>query len=374
MMAPAKIDQIQGPGDIDEARRRRDTVAREADFYGAMDGASKFLRGEAVAAVLILVVNAIGGLVVGLTQYHWPLAETADLFARLTIGAGLVMLIPALLLAVAAALIVSRSNAETDLGRQVISQLTARPVALAITAALLGVLALTSLPKLPVLLLGGGCLGLALLLGRRRAAAAPQEPATAAPSGSARAPAGQNVRDLLAVDAMRIELGFGLIALVEPAGPRGAAESGRDGGMLARVATLRRKIAAELGLIVPPIRIRDNMEMDSRAYAIYIRGTKVASGRLYPQELLAVGPAEAAGALMGRVTSEPASGAWAMWISPSQRDQAEVAGYAVADSTEVLSAHLEETIHQHASELLTRQRMAELLDHLKSRARRSWPK
>ncbi len=354
----------------DQAHRRREAVSREADFYGAMDGASKFLRGEAVAAVLIVLVNAIGGLVVGLTQYGWGLAATAELFARLTIGAGLAMQVPALILGTATALIVSRSNAETDLGRQIISQLTAHPVVLMITAALLAALALTSLPTLPVLLLAGGCLGLAMLLRNRQPAPTPAVAVPSLPLPGPGPAGAQNVRDLLAVDAMRIELGFALIGLVGPASPPSApeAQGHRGGALLGRVAALRREIAAELGLIVPPIRIRDNMEIDSRAYAIHIRGTKVTSGRLYPKELLAVGSSEATGGLMGRVTSDPASGAWAMWISPSQRTQAEAAGYAVADSTDVLIGHLAETIRRHAAELLTRQQTAELLDNLKARA------
>jgi flagellar biosynthesis protein FlhA len=350
----------------EEAHRRREAVAREADFYGAMDGASKFLRGEAIALVLILLVNAIGGLIVGVLQYRWTLPETAELFSRLTIGAGLAMQVPAFLMAVAAALIVSRSNVDADLGKTMVSQLAARPVALVITAGLLGVLALTSLPKLPVLLLGGGCLGLALILHRRRRPAEAAREAAPPSQLPGAGPAAQNVADLLAVDAMRLELGFGLIGLVEPTGVAEGAAARRGGGLVARVAAVRRKIAAELGVIVPPIRIRDNMEMDSRAYAIYIRGTKVASGRAYPKEVLAVGSADAAGALMGRVTSEPASGAWAMWISPSQRAQAEA--YTVADSIDVLVAHLEETITRHAADLLTRQQTAELLDNLKARA------
>ena len=342
---------------LEQARERRGTVAREADFYGAMDGASKFLRGDAIAAVLVLLVNVLGGLYVGLVQYHWPLGSTAELFVRLTIGAGLATQVPAFLVSVAAALIVSRSGAETDLGRQVVSQLTARPVAIGITAVLLAGLLLTSLPKLPVLLLGGGCLGLALVLRRREQAAAASQGSQAA-SPAAKGLAVQHVRDLLAVDAMRIELGFALISLVD----------GEGGALLGRVAGLRRRMAAELGLIVPPIRIRDDMQRDARSYAIFIRGAEVASGRLYPREVLAVGPQDGGEVLIGRVTTDPAAGGWAIWISPSQRARAEAMGYAVADSAEVLLTHLDVTIRRHAAELLSRQQVAELLDNLKATA------
>ncbi len=349
----------------EQAHQRRQTIAREADFYGAMDGASKFLRGDAVAAILILLVNVLGGLYVGLGQYGWNLSTTAELFVRLTIGLGLVTQIPALLVAIAAALMVSRSNIEADLGRQVVSQLTARPVALVIAAALLAAMMITSLPKLPLLLLGGGCLGLALVLRRRRqvAPASEERDKPAPPS----APPVQNVRNLLAVDAMRIELGFALIGLVD---------SPQPDGLLNRIAALRRRIAAELGLVLPPIRIRDNMEMDSRDYALCIRGAKVASGKLYPRQVMAIGSTdlaeahgeEAASVLMGRPITEPTFGGWAMWINPSQRGRAETMGYAVADCTDVLMMHLAETIRRHAAELLGRQQVAELLDNLKATA------
>jgi flagellar biosynthesis protein FlhA len=359
----------------EQAHDRRQTVAREADFYGAMDGASKFLRGDAVAAILILLVNVLGGLYVGLVQYRWNLAATAELFVRLTLGLGLVTQVPALLVAIATALIVSRSNVEADLSRQVISQLTARPVTLAIAAGLLAALALTSLPKLPLLLLGGGCLGLALILHRRRqASSAAQDVAEPAPPI---APPVQNIRDLLAVDAMRIELGFALIGLLDlpqPGVPRRRADE--PGGLLNRIAALRRRIAAELGLVLPPIRIRDNMEMDSRAYAIHIRGAKVASGKLYTRQVLAIASAnltdvqkeETAGALMGRPTTEPIFGGWAMWISPSQQERAEAMGCVVADSADVLMMHLAETVRRRAAELLSRQQVTELLENLKTTA------
>jgi len=341
-----------------EARQRRSQLAREADFYGAMDGASKFLRGDAIAAILVLAVNLLGGLYVGAAQYGWSLRTSAELFTRLTIGAGLAMQIPALIVSVAAALIVSRSNAETDLGKELTSQLTARPAALAITGGLLAVMMLTSLPKVPLLILAGACIALATVLRRRRTPpAAAGVPAQQEAAGQR--PAGQKVSDLLAVDAMRIELGFALVGLVDQP---------EKGALLGRIANLRKRIASQLGVIVPPIRIMDNMEMESRGYAIFIRGAKVAGGRLHPRLLLAISDEHTSGALMGREASEPASGRAAVWISPSQRARAEAMGYAVVESCGVLVTHLEQTIRRHAAELLSRRHVAELLENLKAGA------
>jgi flagellar biosynthesis protein FlhA len=341
----------------DEARQRRAAVTREADFYGAMDGASKFLRGDAVAALLILGVNIVGGLVVGLVQYGWSPAETADLFTRLTIGDGLVTQIPAFIVSVATALMVSRSTSESNLGEDVVSQMTARPVALAITAGFLGLLAFTSLPKGPMLLLAIGCGGLAWLLSRRQRADVAAQAADAETRQSAAPQATQNIKDLLAQDTMRVELGFALVGLVDPT---------RKGGLLGRVAAIRQQIAGELGMLVPPIRIRDNMDLEARQYVILIRGAKVAGGKLYPNQLLAVGGERSSGQLMGRAATEPASGTSALWITPSQAELAERMGYSVLDSADVLMAHLAEIVRRHASELLSRQQVVSLLDNLKA--------
>ena len=337
-----------------QARSRRRDIAREADFYGAMDGASKFLRGDAVAAVIITLVNILGGLYVGLVQYGWGWGETVNLFTRLTIGEGLAMQIPAFLVSVSAALLVTRSAAKTDLGAEVLAQLVSKPAVLIITAAFLAALTLTSLPSGPLLLLGGGCIGLAILLSRRGGEVEGETPA--APASPP--PPVQNLEELITIDSMRIELGYALVRLVD---------SAQQGDLLERIAALRRQVATELGFVVPPIRIRDDMQLEAHAYVIKVRSAAVARGRLYPRELLAIGSDNVAGKLIGRQTTEPAFGAAAVWISPSQKDRAERMNYTVVDAATALMTHLAEVIRRHAAEMLSRGQVVRLLDALKAR-------
>ena len=346
-----------------QARQRRRRIEREADLYGAMDGASKFLRGDAVAAVLITVINILGGLFVGMVHYGWDLSQTASLFTRLTIGDGLVTQVPAFLISISAALIVTRSTARTNLGEEIISQLVARPIVLVITAVFLALLALTSLPKLPLLTLGAGCMILAWVLSRQEAgpdsaAAAPPEEEDAEPRTAAHAEA-EHVESLLSVDPMRVELGYALVGLVDPQ---------QEGDLLQRITALRRQMAMELGLVVPPIRIRDNLGLDARSYVVKIRGAKVAAGRLYPKQLLAVVGEKTVGKLLGREATEPAFGTPAVWISPSQRPQAERMNYTVVDPTSVIATHLAEVIRSNAAMLLSRQRVVRLLEKLRATA------
>jgi len=359
----------------EQAQRRRVEVSREADFYGAMDGASRFLRGDAIAGILIILVNILGGLYVGLVQYGWSWAETLSLFTRLTVGDGLVTQVPAFLVAVAAALTVSRGPTRCDLGETLVGQLTARPAVLGITAAFLGLLTLTSLPKLPLLMLGVGCGGLAWLLVWRRGnegsgdgMAAEAEtageglrwaPAAVARTGGRPAGAGeQDLEDLLTVDAMRLEVGYALVRLVEPS---------LGGAILERIAELRRRVAGELGVLIPPIRIRDNLRMEAHGYVIYIRGARAAAGRIYPGQLLAVAGDQAEGTLVGRETTEPAFGSPAVWIAPAQRAQAEGMDYAVIEPADVLMGHLAQTVRRRCGELLSRRQVTDLLDRLRQR-------
>ena len=355
-------DLAAGLASEGQARSRREEIAREADLYGAMDGASKFLRGDAVAAVLITFINILGGLYVGMVQYGWGLSQTAALFTRLTIGDGLVTQIPAFLVAISAALIVTRSTARGDLGEEVVSQLVSRPIVLVITAVFLGLLAMTSLPKGPLLTLGLGCVALAAIVSRKKARAA--DDALAAAAGAPEPPQGanaeaQHVEHLLTIDPMRIELGYALVRLVDPK---------EDGDLLQRIAAVRRQMALELGLVVPPVRIRDNLGLDARGYVIRIRGAKMAAGRLYPKQLLATAGQRTVGRLLGRDATDPVLGAPAVWISPSQRPQAERMNYSVVEPSGVLAMHLAEVIRQHAHELLSRERVVMLLDHLRSTA------
>jgi flagellar biosynthesis protein FlhA len=345
-----------------DAQRRRERIVHEADMYGAMDGASKFLRGDAVASVLIVFINILGGLYVGVVQYGWDLGATVSLFTRLTIGDGLVTQIPAFMVSVAAALIVTRSTARSNLGEEVVSQLISRPVVLAITAVLLGALALTSLPKVPLLTLGAGCITLALVLSRRRQSqtqTGPEALAEGRPAQAAAAAQNQDVEHLLGVDPMRIELGYALVRLVDPQ---------QGGDLLERVAALRRQMAMEMGFVVPPVRIRDNLGLDARGYVITVRGSKVASGRIYPNQFLAVAGDKTAGQMLGREATEPAFGTPAVWISPSQREQAERMNYTVVDPAGVVATHLAEIIRRHAQELLSRERVVLLLNNLRATA------
>ncbi len=342
--------------DTDSQERRRQ-ISREADFYGAMDGASKFVRGDAIAAIIITMVNIFGGLYVGLIQRGWSWNHTLELFTRLTIGDGLVTQIPALLVSVSAALIVSRSMVKTNFGEQVISQLTAKPVALAITAGFLAALMLTSLPKVPLLVMGLGCAGLAVVLSRRRRQRQPEAAGHGQDEGGAEDD--DQFRDLLAVEAMRIDIGFALVELVDKS-------SGGD--LLSRITDLRREMATEMGLIVPPIRIADDMRIGAHEYVIKIRGAKVASGTLYPGQLLATAGRRTKGKLIGRETTEPAFGTRAFWINPDQSAHAEAMNYTVVCPARALAIHLAETIRTHGSLLLSRQQVAGMLENLKNRA------
>ena len=347
----------------DEARARRDRIAREADLYGAMDGAAKFLRGDAVAAVLITLINILGGLYVGMVQYGWGLSQTVSLFTRLTIGDGLATQVPAFLVSVAAALIVTRSTSRSNLGEDVISQLVSRPAVLVIAAVFLGALALTSLPKVPLLTLGVGCVALAAVLSRRRASREAEAPDGNPGVRGAGAPRPEtethHIKQLLTVDAMRVELGYALVRLVDRT---------RGGDLLDRIAAVRRRIALELGLIVPPIRILDNLGLEARGYVIKVRGAKVASGRLYPKQLLAIAGRRTVGPLLGREVPEPTFGHPGVWINPSQREQAERMSYTVVEPSGVVAMHLSEVVRRHACELLSRERVAGMLDHLRSTA------
>ena len=358
------IDSDLAAGLIDQetALARREQISQQADFYGAMDGASKFIRGDAAAAIVITIVNILGGMFIGMMQNGWSLSETAGLFTRLTIGDGLVTQIPALLVSVAAALLVTRSAARANLAEQVIGQLTARPVALGITAVFVVALAMTSLPKAPLLMMAVGCGGLAWVLsGRRRREEAGEDVDAREADSAAAKPRSepQDLRRALAVDAMSIELGFALVPLTDGA---------RDGDLLERIAALRHRLAGELGLVVPPVRIRDNMQLQSRGYVIKIRGTRIAGGQLYPNELLAVGDPSAIGEMVGRDTTDPACGTPAVWIVPAQRNQAEMMGYTVLHPTAVLVSHLGEVVRTHAASLLSRQQVATMLNELKATA------
>ena len=354
------IDADLNAGIITEpqARERRENIAREADFYGAMDGASKFVRGDAIAGIMITFVNVLGGLYVGMVEQGWPVFDCMKLYTKLTIGDGLVSQIPAFVLSLAAGLIVTRSSSRNNLGEEMLGQLFSKPKALIIAAAFLVLMLFAGLPKVPLLVLGTCCGGLAWTMNRgeqraklvtaakeREKAAGKKEP--------------EKVEKLLDVDTMELEVGYGLVRMVDAA---------KGGDLLERISMIRRQVAVELGIIVPPVRIRDNMQLGANDYAIKIKGQTVARGVTYPEQFLAMDNGATSGPIPGgTITTEPAFGLPAYWITESERPQAEMLNYTVVEATAVLATHLTEVIKAHAHELLTRQEVKNLVENLKAR-------
>ncbi len=350
------IDADLNAGLIDEAeaRRRREEIQREADFYGAMDGASKFVKGDAIAGVFITLVNIIGGLVIGVLQRGLPLSEALKTYTLLTVGDGLVAQIPALVISTATAIIVSRAAAEHDLGVELLKQITYHPRPLMIGAMILTLFAIVpGLPTVPFLTLAILVGSMAFIM--KKAARIEEvkmiEEERKKEEEEVRKP--ESVLSLLQVDPMEIEIGYSLIPLVDPK---------QGGDLLDRITMIRRQIAMELGLVVPPIRIRDNMQLKPNEYVIKIRGVEVGRGELMVDYYLAMNPGTAKEKLEGIETKEPAFGLPAIWIPAEQREKAEWLGYTVVDPPAVLATHLTEIIKRHAAELLTRQEVQNLID------------
>ena len=332
----------------DEARARRQQIAREANFYGAMDGASKFVKGDAIAGVVIIIVNIIGGVVIGVLQRGLPIGEALRSYALLTVGDGLVTQIPALLISTATGIIVTRASAsEHDLGHDMVRQVLKNPRALAIGGALLLLLGvIPGLPKLPFFLIAVALLGSSQLV-RQHARTAPVEEAPA------ETPAEEDMMDLLRVDPMELEIGYGLIPLVDEA---------QGGTLLKRITLVRRQVALDLGITVPTIRIRDNLQLRPNEYRIKLRGVEVAAGEVYPDRLMAMNAGGVSGEIDGIDGREPAFGLAAKWIPESQRMHAEALGYTVVDPASVVTTHLSEVIRTHAADILRRQDVQRLLD------------
>jgi flagellar biosynthesis protein FlhA len=340
-----------------EARKRRDAVAQEADFYGAMDGASKFVRGDAVAAIIITFVNILGGLYVGMVEHGWPFMKCLGLYTRLTIGDGLVSQVPAFIVSLGAGLIVTRTSSRANLGDEMLGQVLAKPQALIVASVFLLLMAITDLPKPPLLVMGASCAGLAYVLTRNQQRAVANAAREKTQAATKKEP--EKVEKLLDVDTMELEVGYGLVRLVDAA---------KGGDLLDRISMIRRQIAMELGVIVPPIRIRDNMQLQANDYIVKIRGQAVGKGVTYPEQFLAMDNGATSGEIPGaEATIEPAFGLPAYWITESQRAQAELLNYTVVEATSVLATHLTELIKSHAAELLTRQEVKNLIDNLKGR-------
>ena len=358
------IDADLNAGLIDEgqARKRREEIAREADFYGAMDGASKFVRGDAVAGIIITVINIIGGIAVGFTE-NMGFFDILRTYTILTIGDGLASQVPALLTSTAAGMVVTRSSDDRPLGETVSEQLLHRPEALLVAASALFLISTLGFIFQPGIVLPFAILACVLAFGgwqvsHQTKIQAQKEEEKAKEEEAAVPPSPENVEALLEVDTMEIEIGFGLIPIVD---------SEQGGDLLNRITVIRRQTAIELGIIVPPIRIRDNMQLSPRQYNIMIRGIRVAEGEIRPERLLAMKPDMDDDDIPGIRTVEPAFNTPAKWIEQDERSRAEMSGYSVVEPAAVLATHLTEVIRTHAHELLGRQEVQQLLNNLKER-------
>jgi flagellar biosynthesis protein FlhA len=337
-----------------DARRRRTEVAQEAEFYGAMDGASKYVRGDAVAGIMVTVINIVGGLLVGMLQHDLAFNDALKTYTLLAIGDGLVAQIPSLIISTAAGIVVSRVASEQDIGAQLISQLFAKPEVLYITAAIIGGMGLIpGMPNFVFLLLAGALAGCAYVVKKRRTQAPPEEAAPA----PAVAPEQEEAswQDIMPVDTLGLEVGYRLIPLVDKT---------QGGELLKRIKGIRKKFAQEVGFLAPPVHIRDNLELKPSAYRITLKGVEVGNGEALNGQFLAINPGMASGSLPGLVTTDPAFGLPATWIDAGLRDEAQSMGYTVVDAGTVVATHLNHLITTHASELLGRAEVQALLDHL----------
>ncbi|OMH22559.1 flagellar biosynthesis protein FlhA [Clostridium pasteurianum] len=356
------IDADLNAGLIDdaEAKNRRRKIQQEADFYGSMDGASKFVKGDAIASIVIVLINIVAGIVIGAVQMGMPIAEAAQTYVRLTIGDGLVSQIPALLISIATGILVTRSGNDEDFGKQVVGQLTSFPKVLGIAAAILLFLSfIPGLPFLPFFILAVACtVGAYLLYKEEKAQIIMQEENINMEMAEQENKEPENVMNLISVEPMEIEIGYGLIPLADEA-------SGGD--LLQRIASVRRQCAIEMGIVVQPIRIRDNLQLKTNEYVVKIRGTVVAKGELMPSMLLSMDPTGEGGDIPGIKTIEPTFGLPAVWINKDQREDMEIKGFTVVDPTTVMVTHLTETIKSHSYELLGRQEVKAIIDSMKER-------
>ncbi|MGJ7914636.1 flagellar biosynthesis protein FlhA [Massilia sp. LXY-6] len=355
-----------------EAKARRSEVAMEAEFYGAMDGASKYVHGDAVAGILVTLINVIGGLIVGMLQHDMAFGDAVKNYTLLAIGDGLVAQIPSLIISIAAGMVVSRVASDKDVGDQVIGQLFGRPIVMYITGAIIGGMGMIpGMPNLVFLLLGCALFGAGYLVEKRNRnappAGAPGSPGAAGQAGGAAGAAGAAAattpaeqeeatwQDVMPVDTLGLEVGYRLIPLVD---------KGQNGELLKRIKGIRKKFAQEVGFLAPPVHIRDNLELKPSSYRITLKGVEVGSGESMNGQFLAINPGMASGTLPGLVTTDPAFGLPAIWIDAALKDEAQSMGYTVVDAGTVIATHLNHLITTHASELLGRMEVQALLDHL----------
>ena len=342
-----------------EARRRRTEVSQEAEFYGAMDGASKYVRGDAIAGIMVTVINIVGGLVVGVFQHDLDFAQALKNYTLLAIGDGLVAQLPSLIISTAAGIVVSRVASDKNIGDQLVGQLFAKPQVLIITACIIGGMGI--IPGMPhfaflffAALLGGG--GYKLLQRAKLAEQAVVDaPATTVPVENEEA----TWQDVLPVDTLGLEVGYRLIPMVD---------KGQGGELLKRIKGIRKKFAQDVGFLSPPVHIRDNLELKPTSYSISLKGVEMGSGEAFPGQFLAINPGMVTGSLEGRPTTEPAFGLPAIWIDANRRDSAQAMGYTVVDAGTVVATHLNHLITTHAAELLGRNEVQQLLDYVAKEA------
>ncbi len=356
------IDADLNAGLIDdtEARRRRQDISRESEFYGAMDGASKFVRGEAIAGLIIMAINVIGGFVIGVLQQGLPVTSAAQSYTLLTIGDGLVSQIPALIISTAAGILVSRAASDASMGSEFIKQFAVQPEALAVTCGIVFFFGMVpGLPTVPFTLISMGVGTLAYFAYREKQrmgeSVSEEEGSVPATAEQPEEGSAEDVEQFLSLDILELEIGYGLIPLVDE-------EQGGD--LLERIKSIRRQFAQEMGIIVPPLHVRDNLQINPSEYVILIKGIDVARGELMLGHLLAMDPGDAKREIAGIPTTEPAFGLPARWIPESAREEAQMAGYTVVDLSAVVATHLAEVIRKNADELLGRQEVQRLLDAL----------
>ena len=344
----------------DVARKRRQEVAQEADFYGSMDGASKFVRGDAIAGLLIMVINIIGGLVVGMVQHGLDFSTAGKTYTLLAIGDGLVAQIPALVISTAAGVIVSRVTTDEDVGSQLTGQLFSNPQVLFLTAGIVGLLGMIpGMPNLAFLLIAGGLVWLGRGLLQRKPKQQAAQEAAAAQAANIAASSAETAEatwdDVAMVDPLGMQVGYRLIPLVDQS---------QQGELLGRIKSIRKKIAQEVGFLVPVVHIRDNLEIKPNTYVITLKDVEIGRGEAYPNQWMAINPGQVSGTLPGTPTRDPAFGLPATWIDASLRQQAQVYGYTVVDACTVMATHLNHLIQTHAAELLGRQEVQQLLDQI----------
>ncbi|MCH8501077.1 MAG: flagellar biosynthesis protein FlhA [Aliidiomarina sp.] len=339
----------------EEAKRRRQEVAQEADFYGSMDGASKFVRGDAVAGLVIMVVNIIGGLMIGTMQHNLSFAEAGQVYILLAIGDGLVAQIPALVISTAAGVTVSRVNTDEDVGQQMVSQLFVNPKVMILAACVIGLLGLVpGMPNFVFLLFTAGLGFMAWRLLKKQKLAAEAVPVDQAPVAQFESPEA-TWADVQLVDTLGMEVGHRLIALVDDR---------QQGELLGRIKSVRKKFAQDVGFLPPVVHIRDNLELNPNTYVITLKGGEVGRAEIYPEKWLAINPGQVTGDVQGIATVDPAFGLEATWIDASEREHAQIYGYTVVDASTVVATHLNHLLQRFASELLGRQEVQQLVDKL----------